>query len=550
MNFPFGFGDNGEFAGDHLEFIRRIQGFSPGSSHPGDDDYPQYPLPPLLSSERMFLSASDNNPNKERAFVIANKAQSAIAANKIEDAKKMAKHALSLDPTSIDAWRSLIVTLNCSCDGDTVICALRELLHYAKIVFHESFINDQCMFYNVAPTRAYIRLLIDIGNTALESDQLDIALYSYEESLRLNRRDNIGARSTLLAIYMIIVGRRIAFPNYTPIRTVDHVNALINLRFEDDTVFEDNNTVVKWTKLILAYHNKDPSWKAMAQQLHNENELMFKAIYGEVDIESIPPESNIGFRVGSLTDDVRCAGPLIQKITYDWPIFLKDLYKLIPGKEMDTFKEYLQDNTVDIDHDLSPEYKQEMSETFDIFLEQGRKALSNKQWMNALTSFTFAKRAILDQVYPEKRWYIRPEFPVVSNRAAAGSYLSLWELVRIDTRYTLVIKPDHQRSYWRLPQLAKELGAKQLIPEFTQIAEDCKNNPQKSTEEWNQLAKIVIGLTSLTSFILASVNELTPERREEAIALGIDDLYEPVSVSPDLHPVLPYLTNNDIQILE
>ena len=42
------------------------------------------------------------DPNKERAFIIANKALKSIESNMSEDTKKMAYHALSLDPFCID----------------------------------------------------------------------------------------------------------------------------------------------------------------------------------------------------------------------------------------------------------------------------------------------------------------------------------------------------------------------------------------------------------------------------------------------------------------
>lgn len=114
-------------------FLRMMQQYQdPGATQPGDDVYKQYHLRHFLNSERMFLSTYDCTEDEIKAFTIANKAEDAIDKGKLEDAERMAYHALKLDPSCIDAWRILCVLLKPLSDTDSILNALREVLPFAR----------------------------------------------------------------------------------------------------------------------------------------------------------------------------------------------------------------------------------------------------------------------------------------------------------------------------------------------------------------------------------------------------------------------------------
>ena len=96
-----------------------------------------------------------------------------------------------------------------------------------------------------------------------------------------------------------------------------------------------------------------------------------------------------------------------------------------------------------------------------------------------------------------KRCYLHAPFVIVSNRATAAYFLKKWKLLRTDLRFTLKIRPDHEKSYSKLPKLAEAFKAKQLVGEFGNIARMVENKQVNGEIEWKNLADRVIGLTSI-----------------------------------------------------
>ncbi|KAH0793059.1 tetratricopeptide repeat protein [Histomonas meleagridis] len=529
-------------------------GFDPNRRYAGDDDYKQFNLPHFIYSERMFLSMHGPvTKEEERAFTIANKATTALSTGQNQLAEKMAFHALSLDPSCVDAWRILCSTLNANCDGDTVICAIRETINFARTMYQNVFEEDG-MFYSISYSRPYMRLLMDIASIAFQSEQLDVSTYAYEEIIRLNHRDNMGARSQLLSCYLKLIGRRNRYPNTKPVRTIEHAKALINCKFDEDGIFEDDNLVVRWANIIFAYSEKSPEWKKLAQEENKKNNITFKVVFGELELSKIAPgnpEFPDGFQCGNKNDDVRQHGHYLVEALRDWPDFVVDLRKLIRGNANKKFIKDTQENAPNPNWELSKEFKTKMTLLANEFLQNGRDLLTNRNYLESLRKFTFAKRGFAEAAQPSRRWYLHAPFAIVSNRATAATQLKMWNLARIDSRYTLLLKPDHPRTYLRLPKLAEAFGAKQLKEEFNIIALDAKefvNEPNKKPiEEWKSLAKTVIGLLSIKALAYTAKNQLTNEIREQLIEFGIQDMYISVNVGSDVHKRLPWLNESDME---
>jgi hypothetical protein len=119
-------------------------------------------------------------------------------------------------------------------------------------------------------------------------------------------------------------------------------------------------------------------------------------------------------------------------------------------------------------------------------------------------------------------------------------------MVRIDSRYTLVIKPDHVRTYERMAKIAQAYSCPELIPRINALVDEVKAEGEKSQAEWRRLAQRGIALLSLSTIIAARTGGLTDEFLEERIRIGIEDMYTPANVGADVYPVLPWLTEADL----
>lgn len=527
----------------------RLRQMQSKTSYEGDNDYTQYQLPPFTQTERMFRSGEEKNtPQRERAFTIANKATTAMETNHFDDATKMTLHALELDPLCIDGWRNLCRVLNQICDGDTIVCATREVINFARQFYKEQFDENNGMFYTMPITRPYIRTLQDIAHTSLQSEQLDVSVYTYEEILRLNHNDNNSVRDNLLSCYIKLIGRIQRFPDTKPVRTIEQAEQLINAQFGPDPLFEEDNLTVRWAKICFAYL-RNKNWQQMAKKEYEKNDLVIKILLNEIEPSQIPPSNPmypLGCSPGNKSDEARLKTPKIKEALNDWPDFVIALHKLIKGKISSKTEEEIRSVAPDPVNDVSKNYKEQMLIIGNQFLDQGRKFLSDRNFLEAEKNFTLAKRGFYEASLPSRRCYEGIPFAVFSNRATTSFYLHIWNLLRIDTRYTLMIKPDHPRTYLRLVKLAEAFKSKQLIDDFQQIEDKVKNQQVNSMDEWKALAKTVIGLTSITAIAFAAEGILTQEKKDELIEIGIEDFYTTVNVGSEYN-TLPWLGPNDFE---
>ena len=363
------------------ELIKQMQ---EKKEYEGDKDYVQYQLPPLIHTERMFNSALDDmTPEKERAFTIANKARTAMECNNYEEARKMCYHAISIDPLCVDGWRNLCKILNQYVEGDTVICALREILNYSRQFYSDVFEENDGMFYSISYSRPYMRILNDIALTSFQSDQLDVTIFAYEEMLRLNHRDNTGARNNLLACYLKIIGRIRRFPSTRPIRTIDHVEKLINGQLNSEPIFKVENLIVRWAKLCISYL-RDQNWRELAKEEFKKNDIIFGVIFNEIEVSKIPPENGNAYAGGSKEDEIRAHGAMIKEAMRDWPSFIIELCKLIKGNASQEFIDEVTSNAPNPESELTNDHKIQMKILGQSFLDQGRAVLSKGNFQQSL----------------------------------------------------------------------------------------------------------------------------------------------------------------------
>ena len=238
---------------------------------------------------------------------------------------------------------------------------------------------------------------------------------------------------------------------------------------------------------------------------------------------------------------------LVRSALFDWREFTLSIYKLIKGRIDTEFSRALTQFYIP---PIQTEREKELMNSYaSKYLDQAREIMRSGNYFYAMTFMTSIKRLYLDIGRPSQRWYNHGNFAVISNIATCALKEGFWNIARIGIRYTLQMKPDHQRSYTNLHQIATAFKANQLIDEFKEIAKDVTEKSQRSFNEWRNLANKVIGLTSLKAFSYAIVNKLTDDIRKEVIETGIDDLYSSISVDSSLLPVLPYLKSTDIEPL-
>lgn len=133
-----------------------------------------------------------------------------------------------------------------------------KYFHFCRPFFKDEFEKEAGNFYQLSHTRPYIRTLTDMAKTALRGDQLDAAIYAYEECLRLNRHDNIVNRDPLLCCYVKLIGRLHRHPKTTKLkRTIEQVQQFIDaILYDDVTLFNKDTLTVRWAQICLAYIQK------------------------------------------------------------------------------------------------------------------------------------------------------------------------------------------------------------------------------------------------------------------------------------------------------
>jgi hypothetical protein len=160
--------------------------------NPGEKLFPEYHMPPLCCSERYFLHYHDPDvhEDEERAFVVANKIPSALEKNDTATAREMAFTALQYDGNCVDGYTGTLLYVHNLTDPDTLICGYREIIYHSRPFYKDVFDEGKALFYGNSKTRPYTRPPTELGAAARAADRLDLATYTYEELIRLGRRDN------------------------------------------------------------------------------------------------------------------------------------------------------------------------------------------------------------------------------------------------------------------------------------------------------------------------------------------------------------------------
>ena len=529
-------------------------------NRPGDDVYTMNAMFPAVYFERetlFYLGEKDleikKNKSREkekadflRSFTIANKAEGVSTFGKPLDAERMCYHSIKINPRAFDAQRVLILSHSKLIDYDTIICSLREQLCVMRSAFKTNFQRKSGNFNDTVETHPYLRALEAIAKTSLIYKQLDIQTFALEEMIRLDHSDFLRARDPLLSCYLQILGKQQRGIEVYPKRSIEDVEQFMYQSFGydfEDSLFTDSpcEYMFRFAQVVIAYAKGKEEWKTMLKNLEKDNKSMFKSIFEEVEDS---PQCADQLLLPNAEESPEISVARLQfyfkNAAYQWPDFIVEARNILRETKDSIFQKIVESKIND-DKPQSEEYLLRTKETAQTNLDLGRDGLRKRSFKQALTSFSLAKTAYTDAARNPKRWYTAPDVPfaVATNRSTAAAQLSMWDIARIDARYSLAMKPDHIKTYERLPDIASGFYCPQIRKELEELLDDVKANPEKTQEEWKEFANRGIALISLDTLISSRLDYFTLQYKKGVIDRGIDDLYTTINY-PD-YPTLPWV---------
>lgn len=420
--------------------------------------------------------------------------------------KGYAKKAIEIYPDSILGWRQLIQSINLISDGDTNICLLRELLSYA---------------YKYEPNETEdIKLVLSfIVDNSFQSEQYDIGTFAAEEIMRIYPSEltepTPGSETNpeyLAVFYVKNIGRSKRNVFAAPKRNVEHLKALFN------SSYHQTKLIWSFVELVLSFSESNSSFKAKLLDFKKNNPFLIDCMFMKKE-----------------------GSELLMSMIYEWPSLVIQAAKILNERLFSSEKFF--EKVPDIEDDHSPEYRKKMLDWSKLCLEEGRKFLKKRDFSNAVQYFSLSRRSYIQSIIPNHRWYIGANFAIAANRATAAKNMKESNLMRLDIRFALLLKPDIKRMYSYVPLLIDGFNVPQLRNEYEKIA----NDSMKENPDWNELSRRTIGVLSLEMIILAKNGKLTPEVREACIQRGINDFYTSVNRPIGEIEKLSWLSENDIE---
>jgi hypothetical protein len=443
----------------------------------------------------------------------------------------------------VDAFRVLgrTMLIKPQVDGDTMVCLFREVLALVRPARYMALLRAHPgRGTEVWELRPYVRVLMQLAASAVLCEKNDVAVWAYEEVLRADHEDHAYARELLLISYLKIIGRaRRGEAVHVP-RALRHYEALLGAALAEarGPLFGGRDRLcVRWCAVVVAFARGE-EWAAAARRLDGVNKKVAKVLLEEMEVKWVAPQG----RNDTVFDCRRFAEPLMFAL-WDWPDFKAALHTLLRGADAEFDAQAATQARMAAEE--SAEFRADMRATADEYLARGRGCLRAADFDRAITMFTMAKRYFVEALKPSQRWYRGASFAIVSNRATAAEQLGHWWLARHDTRFTLLLRPDHVRSTERLPRIARAFHAEALAAELEALAAAARAG--RSAEGWAALAAQAVMLISLAALTHSRLGTLTPALRAQLLAQGVEDMYTPVTVGADVLEPLPWLAPGDAE---
>lgn len=401
----------------------------------------------------------------------------------------------------------------------------------------------------------YFRLLFSLGETACLAENTVLAMQCYEEVLRFDYTNKFAANNLVIS-YIKVIGMRKRHIKPLPKRTMWHLKMLLNLY---NAILDDE---IKYCgNLILSYYFKNQISSSEINPESSELDLNSDSngdIYDErycweglQNWKDIAKEFKKKCPKSVLFIFMEASGrskyPLIPAFG-EWLDLVVDMHEVLAGKS-ETFYKYIHDKNKGIETYKSRSGKQIMAKAGTGHLDKAREALHNKKYIDGINECTLAKRMFQEANFPSKRWYLNSPFPILSNRASAALHLALWFTVQHDIRFTLMMNPKHQKSYLMMKNVALMFGldglARKMDAVAQKVTEYSESQNPVSDREWNNIAQKAIALLSLEAFALSKEGNLTDEKIDHLMKVGIEDCYCEIPCSTNLVASLPWINEGD-----
>ena len=500
------------------------------------------------------LPGNQKHEKQYEALSLAFKAEEDFYNSKLQDCETNTIKAIQLDPLCFDAYRVSILRFYKLTDPDTAMLALRELIGFAKLILKEKITNfDGGKCFKSVHIRPYLRILNFLGEVAKDGNRPDIAIYAYEELIRLDHTDHFEKCHALLACYIKVISRENRGQPVDISRSIDQCRKLLHFQSSytkkplydltpvesDDFDESDIYTLARWCKFFIEYMD-GKKWKRLATKELKATEWLL----GNISMSILSrPYSDEG---KEKCPCCRCMMEALAKYAFiDAPHFIISVHKLHYQKTNIKFNACCRVKAPDLTKDFNDKKRQEYLDNANKQLNIGREQLKNNKFEDSLRSFSKCKSFIVKNLWSTDRWYNKAPFPMITNRTTAAYRLGMWNLARIDCRFSLLMKPNHAKTYQKLPDIVSRFNAKDLQAEMNKIYE--KSQTMHESDNWQHLAKRAIALLSLPAIYYSRMGKLTEDRIKKLEDSGINDMYTFINIPSYDYQSLPWLQDDNFE---
>ena len=495
----------------------------------------------------------------------------ALYSGRFEESKKKAQKALSLNPECTDAYLARLLAMTQLVDGDTVLYGLRELLGKAHQIY-SFYMNASCRIcYQLTRTRPYIRILMAIGCVAYGMNRIHTATQAYEVVLGMNGTDAPNARHPLVSCYLIIIGLQRQGECLKVKRTATHLKELLRLEHQGISVFgpDEQEPMKRWAQIFLSYMQAGPKdrWENLVLEEWRRDKEFVQAILNPIHVCKSPipkvffdtddrnfedvidpsvSKKKINDRVYEMLppiDDFTTTDYL-KRAMKEWPDMARHMRELLGLTYEDEIAQDAPDShRKTLDGEVRETQERKYQQMIEELIHESRRAIEEGRYRDGLDACTKAKQIVLAIFPTTERWFEHAKFMIASNRATCASLLEEWEIARLDSMITLVMKPDHLRTYERLPRIASVMFCPVLTKALRRIADDCKSSDSCNEEKWKRRSSHALALMSFSAMWESRVDI---ENFKDSLELcDISPFFTPICDWRNNPP--PYLSCEDME---
>jgi hypothetical protein len=463
--------------------------------------------PTSLNSELAFYP-----PSEAAALARCSTLFGQIAAG-LTRATESITAALTDDPFCLEAHILLAEQIP---DGEH-LSYLREALFLGRHRFVPQIVNFSPTDTRLNP---YVRLLSAIGASALVGGRGDVAVHAFEEILRIRRMQD-SVFDLVIAAYLYVIGCARSHPQRIR-RTWAQLHAVIEMALEQKC----ECAMIIWVEILEKYAAGDDKWEQILKA-HRLEMPVIEALF--------------------LTPAATIQGVVMHPLVFvlrGWRDFIIDVHILMTGRLDPEFAQHM--------FDLSPPSffhpprlsRASIAKSALAAAEGARAALETGDPIDALTPLDCALHLFDVANRPADRWYLNTPPFVFDIAIAVLCSKGFFGTARLYVRMALAVRPQSPKIYAALPEFGFVPGATAAVREFETIAHAAENGA-----DWRSLGRKSVALLSLTGLAFLETQQMTKEKLATLEAVGLEDLHTPINLPVSILPLLPWLTEEDCDLM-